>query len=773
MAYSKCPKMPEIPVEWASNTTLTSIRKTQTAFYIHTKAGEKAFTFTLTFPVIGGVRLTESKGFFDCTETLPITYGGKKMLKLTAGAQTVLFRKDQQKGFVLDICNSHGKSVLSIDGDSILFGFAGNKLKKVKKILFKAAFEKGEVLYGLGERYNTLNQVGHDALLWNVDTAIHGPNGDNGADHNESYQCVPVLHSSKGYMLFVNSMYGAWMDCGKKLPHVYSMDFNGPTADFFIFTGTPKENLKSYTDLTGHTIIPPKWAFQYWMGNGAPQWENPENRGERDYYQKLMREYIDGYAQMGIHHIAACYGEGAPSVNKEGYEIAQEVGMRMLMWTHPSQEIEFSKKVLGTEDPTQLPQIVDRHHKRIPVECTDAWVDFTHPSTKPVIREYMKKYFDWGLKGAMADFGEFVPVEARMYNGKDGNAMHNEHSYWYAKTMKEIFEERCGEDWVLFQRSGCAGSQSFVGQFGGDQAARFYGLKQAYYAGLTISASGFNIWGSDIAGYNGVPTPELYMRWLEFSALSPLMRAHGIFAPRNPWAYGDIAVGLFKRLYWWRENMLDYLYSTAIHAHHTAEPIMRVMAIEFPEEELAAVDTQYMFGSELLVAPVIEEGRQCKMVVFPKGDWVNLWTGESIKGDRRVVVEAKNDDVPVYLRAGAAMVLKVPADTCNICENMEDKACISALLVTPANTRREVTHWVDKNTCVTFFTDKQADEAVTVENPDGFRVGALLIYGIEAEKVLADGKDVVFAAEGDKTVIKTADSFKKLQVWQGNEKSKR
>lgn len=769
MAWIKCPKMPEIPVEWQVNTTVTSVQKGEDAFVFRTKAGGKAFTFTVTFPKMGGVRITESKGFFDCTDNYPVTYSGKKTLKIAGGKETVLFRKDEEKGFVLQIVGKEGTPVFTLDGTSVAFGFAGNKIKKVKKVKFNIGFGEDEMLYGLGERTNTLDQVGHDALMWNVDTAIHGPIEDNGKDHNEAYKCVPVLHSSAGYFLFVNSMYGAWCDFGKTTPYVYSMDFNGPVTDLFIFVGTPKENLKAYTDLTGHTIVPPKWAFQYWMGGGAPQWKNKEDPTDEEHYKIALRNYIEGYADMGIHHVAACYGEGGPSWNKGGYDIAAEYGLRMFIWNHPSLDIQFSKDVLGTEDWAQLPQLTDKKLKRVKLETGGPWVDFTNPNTETVLRAKYEKYFDWGLKGAMIDFGEFVPAEAILYNGKNGNAMHNEHSYWYAKMMKKIFDERCGDDYILFERSACAGSQKFVGNFGGDQAARFYGLKQAYYAGITMGASGFNVWGSDIGGYNGggelASTNDLYMRWLEFATFSPLMRAHGIGKKsRNPWDYGEQSVELFKKLYWWRENMLDYVYSAAIDGHYNANPMMRAMAIEFPDQDVATVDTQYMFGSELLVAPVIDEGRRCKMVVFPQGNWVNLWTAHNYAGDRKVMVTAADDEIPVYLRAGAAMVLNL-TESLEICENMEDKNVVKALLTTPADAKREVVHYADVDNAYTFVTEKQADEAVTVTNKDGFALDAVLVYGVEAKKVLVDGKEVDFTAADNKTVVKTPDGFKTVQVF--------
>lgn len=755
--------MPVIPVEWHDNVHLTSIQKESNAFLFRTKVQNKAVTFAVTFPAVGGVRLTAvnvEKGFFDCSDNGAITYSGKKYLKLTSGNRTAVFCKDDACGFMLHIQNADGETVYTFTGADILFGLSGNKLKKFAKMKLCGDFTNDEVLYGLGERYNTLNQVGHDALMWNVDTAIHGGGRDNGVDHNETYQCVPVLHSNRGYMLFVNSMYGAWFDFGKKTPHRFSLDFNGPVADFFVFAGTPKENLKSYTDLTGHSIIPPKWAFQYWMGGGAPAWQ-VDNRDFKD----VLQEYIDGYAAMGIHHVAACYGEGGPSKNKEGYEIAAKSGMRMLIWNHPSQGIEFAKKVLGTDDMNELPFLMPKGRKKtcLAINCTN-WLDFTHPNAKKVLRAFYKEYFSWGLKGAMIDFGEFVTPDALLYNGKPGNAMHNEHSYWYAKTMKEVFDEGANGDYILFQRSGCAGSQAFAGQFGGDQAAFMYGLKQAFYAGVNMGASGFNIWGSDIGGYNGSTDDETYKRWLEFATFSPLMRAHGVGNPRNPWVHGDEAVELFKKLYWWRENMLDYVYSSAVNAHLTAEPMMRAMAIEFPRQGLDHVDTQYMFGSELLVAPVIDLGRRCKMVHFPAGNWFNLWTAEKIAGDRQMMVEANDADIPVYLRAGAAMVLRM-SDTLELTAPFEAEKAISALLVTPADKKRTVRHYFDEKTFADFVTDNANGAAVTVKNVSGAKLSAVLALGVEAKKVLVDGKEAAFTAENGKTVVRTDKGFKTVEIF--------
>ena len=221
---------------------------------------------------------------------------------------------------------------------------------------------------------------------------------------------------------------------------------------------------------------------------------------------------------------------------------------------------------------------------------------------------------------------------------------------------------------------------------------------------------------------------------------------------------------LFKKLYWWRENMLDYVYSTAVNAHLTAEPIMRAMAIEFPRKGLDHVDTQYMFGSELLVAPVVDLGRRCKMVRFPAGNWVSLWTAERIAGDREMMVAANDADIPVYLRAGAAMVLRL-GDTLEITAPFEADKAATALLVTPADGKRTVRHYFDEKTFADFVTDNANGTAVTVKNVSGAKLDAVLAFGVEAKKVLVDGKEAAFTAENGKTAVRTDKGFKTVEIF--------
>jgi alpha-glucosidase (family GH31 glycosyl hydrolase) len=389
-------------------------------------------------------------------------------------------------------------------------------------------------------------------------------------------------------------------------------------------------------------------------------------------------------------------------------------------------------------------------------------VDFSHPNAYEFMKRKYAEPLKWGVKGSMVDFGECIPADSVCYNGKSGYEMHQENTLWYNKAVAEIFTEVTGGDHILYSRSGCPGSQKYMGQFGGDQRSSYNGFTQAIYGGINDGASGYNIWGSDIGGFKGDPGFELYVHWLQFGTFSPLMRAHGFGKPRNPWEFGEKAAEIFKTYYWWRENMLDHVYSMAIEANKTAAPMMRAMVVEFPDDYAKMAEQQYMFGSEMLVAPVMEPEKQYKSISFPAGNWYSLWSGTKVQGGRNLTVNAPYTEMPVYLRAGAMMVLTLPEETLLPRASMLDKQKVQALLVTPADGDREVRHWVDKDTAYTFAV-KKADDGFIVENQDGYDLKALLIYGMKPEKVLVDGKEVDFTVDDSKVTVKTPQSYKKVQ----------
>ena len=751
--------MPIIPVKWATFTAISDIKKEETALTFTLTDGKTAVTMHVAFPAVGGVRIFDREGFFK-SEPLPITYGEDG--KMTAGNTAAVFTPDEKDLFTLSLLDGAGAPVVTLCGSTLALGYDEEGV--CRKALYRFPFDsENDVLFGMGERFNCINQIGACAYLWNEDTVF-------GRDERDSYQNIPLLHNTAGYSVFINTMYGGWADFGGTEPNVTRIDFNTPDIDMFLFVGTPLSVLDSYTQLTGREVLPPKWAFRYWMGSSWYSW----NKGDIPCTEKF-RNILEGYKAIGISNLAACYAEGITNI-PETFDIAKEYGIRLFHWNYPAVRFEdhdhLGKKddmmmeLCGSTDPALLPIIYTKGTDYEPSSGT--MTDFTHPNAPLFVERYYRDMFKKGLAGAMIDFGDQVKVDGVFYNGKDGNVMHNESAYWYAKVMHDVFTAARGDDWVLFQRPGCAGSQHYASHFGGDQPCTYRGIQQAFYAGLNAAASGYSNWGSDIGGLGGVPSDELYVRWLQYSTFSPFMRAHSQSREkmREPWEFGDLAVEQFKKLYWWRENMLDYIYSAAIFNHKTGTPIMRAMPLVYPQEKAVAhTEDQYFFGSELLVAPVLIDRTTFKPVYFPKGNWTSLWSGDVTVGGRRLFVSAPLETIPVFLREGAILPLTLPKETLAPCENMETVEKVAALMVTPAVSRREVVHFASADDSFRLVSEKPDGGILHLENPDGMKVGALLIMGADVSHVAVDGKEVPIPKDGNKTTVRLANGFKTVTVF--------
>ena len=173
---------------------------------------------------------------------------------------------------------------------------------------------------------------------------------------------------------------------------------------------------------------------------------------------------------------------------------------------------------------------------------------------------------------------------------------------------------------------------------------------------MTLAASGFPFWGVDAGGYSGFADEETYLRWTEFATFSPIMRFHGV-TPREPWAYSRYAVSVYKFYAWLRENLLKYSVHTAEEAHKTGIPMMRPLPMVFPKDKEAVYwEDEYFYGSDLLAAPVHQEGEQ-RRIYFPAGRWINLLDFRKMVGGNRILqVDVPIDKIPVYIREGACIL---------------------------------------------------------------------------------------------------------------------
>ena len=198
-----------------------------------------------------------------------------------------------------------------------------------------------------------------------------------------------------------------------------------------------------------------------------------------------------------------------------------------------------------------------------------------------------------------------------------------------------------------------------------------------------MGASGHAFWSHDIGGFHGKPTPDLFVRWTQFGLLSPLSRLHGTTS-RLPWEYGDEALAAFRDAVHLRYRLLPYIYSAAVDAAETGQPIMRALGLAYPHDPaLATLDLEYLFGQDLLVAPMYSATGK-RPVVFPPGQWVDFWTHEVIAGSRTCDVAVPLERMPLFVRANALLPTMEPVE--RLREGPWDAVVFDAYLLTRGRT---------------------------------------------------------------------------------------
>jgi alpha-glucosidase (family GH31 glycosyl hydrolase) len=726
--------------EWKPITSVDMLEVTGNVLRMRCVAGGHGIDLHLALPKTGGVRVfTADEGHIKPTDLLPLqTLQSSSSWSMATAEGKVTIRRQP---FSISFDNAAGSPVLQIEGSHLAFRFGPDG--KTLATDFKNHLDPAEVIYGFGEKYDHFDQNGNVLTLWGTDDWV----GNGMGLRNTTYKPLPIFHSSKGYLVFNNSSYRLRADIGKTNSKQYRITQQGPIFDYYIWTGSPEEALQSYTALTGRPILPPKWAFEPWMGRGGQAWANGPLHNAVAEEESVTKRF----AELDIPH-SAIYAEGPSALSPDLNQFMAPRGIRVLGYFFPVIRPARQQSLMPELKPEELPIL---HCGTESVTRELAYVDFTNPNALELCRQALKQALDLGVAGSMVDYGDLVPDDARFYDGKHGAAMHNLYYYDYQRTVSEVFREKRGDDFILYGRGAAPGTQKWVGQFAGDHSSNFDGLKAVVTGALNLCACGYSNWGSDIGGYFGLPEPAVYMRWVQFGCFSPLMRPHGK-ATRDPWDYGEAAVASYTFDAWVRENLLNYIYHAAVIAHQTGIPIMRSMAMAFPSErQMAAIRDQYLFGPDLLVAPVITED-YFRTILFPSGVWTSLWDGKTVAGPAERKINVPLSEIPVYLKPGAVVPVELSQEL-RFGESMTS-GWVNALVLTPP----------DRNETVSVLNAQGEAAKVTLQS-EGHAAGWTLENLPETSHLLVYGKTTASLIKVDGQVLPklTATAFNSMPAGWG------
>ena len=232
-----------------------------------------------------------------------------------------------------------------------------------------------------------------------------------------------------------------------------------------------------------------------------------------------------------------------------------------------------------------------------------------------------------GVGAIKVDFGEGAPLEGIYSNCRSGLYEHNIYPVRYNKAVAEITKKVSGEN-IIWARSAWAGSQRYPLHWGGDAATTNTGMLGTLRSGLSIGLSGFCFWSNDIGGFVTQTPEELYRRWLPFGFLVSHSRVHGA-PPTEPWFYGKEFTDYFRKCANLKYQLMPYVYAQAKQCTETGLPMMRALLLEYPNDPGAwYVEDEYMFGDNILVAPMLETGSSSAVYLPGNNKWIDYQTGK-------------------------------------------------------------------------------------------------------------------------------------------------
>jgi alpha-D-xyloside xylohydrolase len=541
----------------------------------------------------------------------------------------------------------------------------------------------------MGNGYHRIEQhfaAYPDERLYGLGQHQHGLFDQKGAVveliQRNSEVSIPFLLSSRGYGLLWNNPAVGRVELARNGTR-WVAD-SARQLDYWITAGTPAQITQRYADATGHTPMLPEWATGFWQCKLRYRSQEELLEVAREYRRRgvplsvIVCDFFH-WTHLGDWKFDPAEWPDPAAAVKElaGY------GTKLMVSVWPSvsplsenhEPMERLGLLVGTEFGSMAH--ADWPDKGIDRPVQVAFYDATNPKARDYVWARLRdNYLAHGIEVWWADACE--PEIKRSYQANlryhagPGQEVANLYPRENSRMFFEGMQAEGRTEVVTLNRSAWAGSQRYGAVvWSGDIPATFASLRNQLAAGLNTALSGIPWWNTDIGGFHGgdPDSPayrELMVRWFQFGAFSPIMRLHGARdpigefspsmtgGPNEIWSYGEDAYPILASYIALRDRLKPYVLETMRVAADAGLPPMRPLFLEFPDDPGAwEVADSYLFGADLLVAPVLEAGATSREVYLPAGAaWTDAWTGEQYEGGQNVVVDAPIERIPVFLRDG-------------------------------------------------------------------------------------------------------------------------
>ncbi len=574
----------------------------------------------------------------------------------------VLDYRGQRKPLPTDMDDEHRKTVMS-EGHAV---HAKENPDNVNFEIIKS-LAKDEVFYGLGGKTGFLNKRGYEYDNWNSDVPVL---------HNESethlYKSIPVMYGLKNghpYGLFFDDTYKSHFDLGKESENYYYYSAVGGNVDYYILGGhTLKDVVSNYTYLTGVVPLPQKWMLGY-----------QQSRWGYSTSDQRVESIADGFAEhdlpIDVIHLDIDYMYGYRDFTwdttkynnpKAFVSKMRKRGIRLMPILDAGVKVDDQYDIY--KEGIEKGYFVTNPDGTVYIGSVwpgdSVFPDFGNPDVRKWWAKHVKFFADMGACGVWNDMDEpanfrakgQLPDDLVFHDGVNISThakMHNVFGHLQAQATYEGMKRATGKRPYIITRAAYSGTQKYSTVWTGDNTAVWSHLQLAIPQLNGLGLSGFAFAGTDIGGFQEDTTPELLTRWIEASLLVPLFRNHSILGSRyqEPWAFDKQTLDIYRKYLNLRYRFIPYLYDQFRHETESGLPVMRPLVLNYPDDhETRNLNDEYMIGTNILVAPIVNQGSTKRLVYLPAGEWVDFWNHAEYAGRQYIMADAPIEKLPLFIK---------------------------------------------------------------------------------------------------------------------------
>lgn len=544
----------------------------------------------------------------------------------------------------------------------------------INRVSMAFAMHPDDHFLGFGERFVYTDQRGKFLYSWVEDGGFgHGegtPVGVGNPSPSGPAQTnvpIPWFWDPRGFGVLFNTTYRTRYHLGDDAPDAFRLEATESKLDVTVFADPdPMKLVGALTEVTGRPPEIADWllAPRRRANIGTPEMTNLRAAHVPTTAIDTALHYFPG----GIGNLTSTVKQITAEIHSHGFKAISYFCPFVSDAWHPVFDEAVAKGYL-VKRPDGTPYVV------LDPPYNAGMVDFTNPAAVKWYQGWLQQALDDGWDGWMYDFAEYVPLDAVMFDGTTGLEAHNKYPILYQQAAFDLLEKVRKKDYLIFVRSGYAGTGGRVPMvWAGDQNTDFSlsdGLPAALTGALNLGMSGVPFWGSDISGYhyifNPPPDKDVYLRWTEVGAFSADMHDENEGAGNSPvsdrWQIwkDQQTLDIYKKYASMKTRMVPYTKVAAAQAHATGAPVMRHLSLLFPKDgKTYGIGDEYMLGDSLLIAPVVSRGAVTRDVYLPGDAYFDFWTGVRVGGHTTINAQAPLDAVPIYATMGAIVPLLAP-----------------------------------------------------------------------------------------------------------------